>query len=808
MQSAGHVAKSRALAQPSPDTASHRSPMQHGPVISNQARLRTLDCRAQAPLMLQRKLEVGAVDDPLEREADEVADRVMRIVDAEIAVAPVQPMVSRKCAECEEEDKKEDDEKLRMKPAAGRQPAGVETPPIVHEVLRRPGEPLDAETRTFFEPRFGCDFSSVRVHADSRAAESAGSLGASAYTAGSKIAFARGRYAPATPSGRRLLAHELAHVVQQRSQPVLIRRDATSDDYRQGYQDGLNGSDPQPGPRDGDAVTDYSEGYAKGHYEFTQQSSSIPAPGPAQPPSPAPSQMQETGPPAPSQTQEAGPTPAPSPAEAAPAPVATAPAASADYQQGYKDGVSGGDAQPVPRDGDALTDYNEGYAKGHHEFTQQSSSAAGPVAASAPTAPGAADADKAADLDRQFKGWEAERNWPLAAEVLNAFNYDDLHARLTAPDMTQDEIASLHQGALDNPRLGRDSQIALLTLPGKLSLPAGTSPPMGGDLDEYKSNPDYIDNFAGAAYDPSSKTLHLFFDDGGEAVLPLPLGRGNTNTVVLAFEKKSLLYNPGPNDQKIYPTIQNKNALPNVAQWLAGHAEEMEQSDLLLSAGTGAAQARSLPRDLWWLALGAPAAGLGARFLAVRMRPSFGTSGPEPGEIPVIKTPTPADEAAEPAAAPGAAAGPPAGQPAEGTVPPEALPQQSAPPPSGDRRYNLGGEGEKPGFIDVNAMIGNRLSEAEIRARNPTGDFIRADLAEFLQTADSESASEIYGKQIPSMALGKDPGGIASNMKRVLASGGKAQFNVSSPIANSPIAKAFEAAGFVCKSNGCSFTKQ
>jgi hypothetical protein len=104
-------------------------------------------------------------------------------------------------------------------------------------------------------------------------------------------------------------------------------------------------------------------------------------------------------------------------------------------------------------------------------------------------------------------------------------------------------------------------------------------------------------------------------------------------------------------------------------------------------------------------------------------------------------------------------------------------------------------------------MIGNRLSEAQIRARNPTGDFIRADLAEFLKTAESGSAREIHGQQIPSQALGKDPSGIASNMKRVLAPGGTAQFNVSSPIGNSPIAKAFEAEGFVCRSNGCSFTK-
>ena len=104
-------------------------------------------------------------------------------------------------------------------------------------------------------------------------------------------------------------------------------------------------------------------------------------------------------------------------------------------------------------------------------------------------------------------------------------------------------------------------------------------------------------------------------------------------------------------------------------------------------------------------------------------------------------------------------------------------------------------------------MIGNRLSEAEIRAKNPTGDFIHADLAEFLKTAESGSASEIYGKQIPYQALGKDPSGIASNIKRVLAPGGTANFNVSSPIENSPTAKAFEAEGFLCRGYGCTFKK-
>ena len=88
-------------------------------------------------------------------------------------------------------------------------------PPVVHEVLRGAGQPLDAAARDFLEPRFGHDFSHVRVHADARAAASARAVGAQAYTVGRNVVFGAGQYAPGTAQGRRLLAHELTHVVQQ-----------------------------------------------------------------------------------------------------------------------------------------------------------------------------------------------------------------------------------------------------------------------------------------------------------------------------------------------------------------------------------------------------------------------------------------------------------------------------------------------------------------------------------------------------------------------------------------------------------------
>jgi hypothetical protein len=92
--------------------------------------------------------------------------------------------------------------------------------PIVTEVLRSPGQPLDANTRAFMEPRFGRDFSDVRVHTDAKAAESAQTVNALAFTVGRDIAFAHGQYAPSTNEGRKLLTHELTHVVQQSASPA------------------------------------------------------------------------------------------------------------------------------------------------------------------------------------------------------------------------------------------------------------------------------------------------------------------------------------------------------------------------------------------------------------------------------------------------------------------------------------------------------------------------------------------------------------------------------------------------------------
>jgi hypothetical protein len=92
-------------------------------------------------------------------------------------------------------------------------------PAVVEEVIASPGRPLDRAARAFMESRLGHDFSGVRVHTDARAAESAHAVGALAYTVGQHVVFAAGQYRPGTAEGRRLLAHELTHTVQQRGGP-------------------------------------------------------------------------------------------------------------------------------------------------------------------------------------------------------------------------------------------------------------------------------------------------------------------------------------------------------------------------------------------------------------------------------------------------------------------------------------------------------------------------------------------------------------------------------------------------------------
>jgi hypothetical protein len=150
-----------------------------------------------------QSLTLGAVDDPQEVEADRVAEQVTSLPVAGVSAAV--PHLARHSS-------------------GTSRAASTEAPPIVREVLGTPGRPLDDATRSYFEPRFGRDFSRVRVHSDGPAANSARAVNAQAYTVRNDIVFGAGRFAPETDAGRRLIAHELVHVAQQqvtlRRQPV------------------------------------------------------------------------------------------------------------------------------------------------------------------------------------------------------------------------------------------------------------------------------------------------------------------------------------------------------------------------------------------------------------------------------------------------------------------------------------------------------------------------------------------------------------------------------------------------------------
>jgi hypothetical protein len=116
--------------------------------------------------------------------------------------------------ECNQCDKEKNKQVLQRKSNGGPQPSSI--PPIVNQTLSSPGRPLADSTRSAMESRFGHDFGGVRIHDDAVAAESARAVNARAYTVGQDIAFASGQYDPNSHSGSHLLAHELAHTVQQR----------------------------------------------------------------------------------------------------------------------------------------------------------------------------------------------------------------------------------------------------------------------------------------------------------------------------------------------------------------------------------------------------------------------------------------------------------------------------------------------------------------------------------------------------------------------------------------------------------------
>jgi len=178
------------------------------------------------PTGVQPRLAVNMPGDTLEREADHVAEQVMRMADPR-----PQPAKASRGGTWDLRGEAPARIQLYPRSAAG---AGshLAAPAAVQDVLRSPGEPLEPAVRAFFEPRFELDFGHVRVHTDTQAGNSARMVNALAYTAGARVVFGAGQYAPATAAGRRLLAHELTHVVQQSgagAEAKLQRMEGTDD---------------------------------------------------------------------------------------------------------------------------------------------------------------------------------------------------------------------------------------------------------------------------------------------------------------------------------------------------------------------------------------------------------------------------------------------------------------------------------------------------------------------------------------------------------------------------------------------------
>lgn len=223
----------------------------------------------------QAKLTIGQPNDKYEQEADRVAEQVMRMSDADVAqrveAGIVQPMkIQRACTECEEEIQRqpeEEEEMLRAKGISGQTPNV--NPSIESRIngLKGGGKPLDATTRSYFEPRFGHDFNHVRVHTDRVSADTAKSIHARAFTMGSDIWLGQNE----SPHDVSLMAHEMTHVVQQNSGGQTLRRKGLQSELNKELANWAKKNDKSLDPKDKSYAFTLQE-YA---YELTHEADSF-----------------------------------------------------------------------------------------------------------------------------------------------------------------------------------------------------------------------------------------------------------------------------------------------------------------------------------------------------------------------------------------------------------------------------------------------------------------------------------------------------------------------------------------------------
>jgi hypothetical protein len=202
--------------------------------------------------LVQPKLEINSPGGRYEQEADAMAYSVMRTSSTNAAVKPATGLigrsVQRKCTECEEEEKKK---LMRKTEGTG---YGINASPALVSSINASkggGSPLPQETRDFMENAFSRDFSRVRVHADSVASEMSKGIGAKAFTTGNDIYFKSGQYNTESAEGKKLLAHELTHVVQQENSGYRISKNE---------DDSVDGSNTQILSASENTISDFDQG--------------------------------------------------------------------------------------------------------------------------------------------------------------------------------------------------------------------------------------------------------------------------------------------------------------------------------------------------------------------------------------------------------------------------------------------------------------------------------------------------------------------------------------------------------------------
>lgn len=189
--------------------------------VQYPAEVNSFKKRGDKSSFFQPKLSVNQPNDVYEQEADAMANQVMRMANPtqnETSFFKPADNIQRKCQHCEDEEKVH---RKESSPSGGQQNGDLDNYVVS---LGSSGQALPENSREFFEPRFGHDLSNVRIHTDSVAAKSAQSINALAYTTGNNIVFNSGQYAPESDSGKKLMAHELTHVLQQTSNGQQVQR--------------------------------------------------------------------------------------------------------------------------------------------------------------------------------------------------------------------------------------------------------------------------------------------------------------------------------------------------------------------------------------------------------------------------------------------------------------------------------------------------------------------------------------------------------------------------------------------------------